>query len=990
MAAEKRVYVKFHSTEFDGIAPELFQVVGFDGTEAISQAFHFDIDLISSEPDINLEDLVGKAATLEISRDGIIRNIHGVISVLERAEETQFDTYSYKAVMVPRMWLMSLSRQNQIHQEQTVQQIVEQEMTQGEYCGGMLKDDLEFRLADSYGIREYTVQYEETDLNFVSRLLEHEGIFYYFDHTQERDRIIFCDENTKLDLLKPENTVSYVPPSGLASFQGQAIHNFRLRQQQISKKFLLKDYNYRKPDVNLQADADTDELRSDGGSSAGSAELGYGRLCYYGDHFKDFPEGNKLAKIRAQSLMCQQQRGSGSSDALLFEAGKLMAMQGHYAQQLDQDYLITHIRHRGGQALPGLSGGAVSGQAIAYQNDFEVIPAKVQFRPALNAVKPKLYGILTAKVDGAIDSDRAQIDSEGRYKLVMPFDISGSGEGKASRWVRKAESYGGQGTGMHFPLLKGSEVIWSCIGGDPDRPIITGVVPNPLNKSVVSAQNSTANIIKTPGNIVIEMQDGKGSGAKGKSSGATSEQQNTRHYSALTAGAEKSLVTEQHNMSLETGDAAIKESDTAADKWMNIAVNNYNTEGDNSYIRLGAVPPSADIRQNADHKTKSGILMYTDGDYQQGSNASITRTKGVTFEANAAMKASATAGYESTAALGLSSGVSLGGSLTASAALDVGYKFSCEVSIGHSWEHSVVEDGWSYKEIDGPSTTDATSLVFRASGSNEHDTPKIKALKFKRKANKVLLGLTAAAAGVTYIKAMTDADSKNDEKEDGDDFALVLSETEAATNLLYANMGATVASLVCGVIEAKLAQRINKLMQDDITRSGIIGIDKDSITLSCDGSSIVINGDGVFINGKSFIVGGLPNGAAIFTAENAEIKGMKIPRKCPDVIKLNASKAICVQSNGWIGLFADETNKIGNDSPSPAAGDRPPPPPPRTPTGRTRLVLNGKGEGGTQLYAEKSISIESKDQFKIITDNANFSADATAIGRFRDDGVTGK
>jgi type VI secretion system VgrG family protein len=542
MATEQRVYVKFKSSTFDEIGPDLFHVVAFDGVEAISQPFRFEVDLISQDADIDLQALVGKAATLEISRDDTIRNIHGVISIMEKGEETQFDTYSYKAVLVPRLWLMSLSSQNQIHQEQTVQQIVEQEMTLGQYSGGMLKDELEFRLGQAYPVREYTVQYKESDLNFISRLLEHEGIFYAFDHSQAREQLVFCDDNSKLDPLVAQNSVSYVPPSGLATFAGQAIHNFRLKQQQISKAFLLKDYNYRKPDINLQGEADTDELRLTAEPDSGSDDLAYGRVSNYGDHFKDFAEAGQLAKVRAQAQLCQQQSCRGSSDAMLFAAGKLMAMEDHYSAALNGQYLITHIRHRGGQALPGVAAASSSGQAIAYQNDFEAISAQVQYRPPQRAVKPRLYGVLTAKVDGAIDGDRAQIDEEGRYKLVMPFDVSGTGDGKASRWVRKAESYGGQGTGMNFPLLKGSEVIWSCIDGDPDRPIITGVVPNPLNKSVVTAKNSTDNVIKTPSGIVMQMRDGKGAAPPPEQEGT--EQSQTR----IPEEAAAKPVTSSHYM----------------------------------------------------------------------------------------------------------------------------------------------------------------------------------------------------------------------------------------------------------------------------------------------------------------------------------------------------------------------------------------------------------------------------------------------------------
>jgi type VI secretion system VgrG family protein len=499
MSLKQRVEVTFSSEEFTAhYKSDLFNVTGFEGIEVISEPFRFDLDLISDESEIDLTLLVGKTATLEIGRDENVRKVHGVILNMEQGEEVQFNQYSYKAVLVPRLQLLSLSRQNQIYQEKTAPQIVTQEILEGDFSGGIAADDIDStRLSATYPEREYVVQYKETDLNFISRLMEHEGIYYYFDHSGEREKLVLCDNKSGLDTLLEENTVPYVPASGMAAFEDEAIHSFRLKQTQITSQITLKDFNYRKPNIPLQGDAET-------------CDLGYGRLCDYGDHFKDSMEGDKLAKIRAEVELCKLKTCSGKSDAILFQAGKLFEMQQHFRDDLNGEYLITRIHHKGGQALPGVSGVAVSGEAIAYQNTFDVIPSDVEFRPALKTPKPKLYGILNGTIDGAIFSDRAQIDDQGRYKLIMPFDLSGTAEGKASRWVRKAESYGGQGTGMHFPLLKGTEVIWTCIDGDPDRPIITGVVANPLNKSVVSAANSTDNVIETPSGIILLMKDGKG------------------------------------------------------------------------------------------------------------------------------------------------------------------------------------------------------------------------------------------------------------------------------------------------------------------------------------------------------------------------------------------------------------------------------------------------------------------------------------------------
>ncbi|MFZ1985013.1 MAG: phage baseplate assembly protein V, partial [Desulfatitalea sp.] len=162
------------------------------------------------------------------------------------------------------------------------------------------------------------------------------------------------------------------------------------------------------------------------------------------------------------------------------------------------------------QAAAGLAQG--DGAQAAYGNQLTCMPADVSYRPPRRTPRPIISGLMTAHVDAAQLEDRAEIDDQGRYKLVMPFDLSGADPGKASRFVRKAQPYGGKAMGMHFPLHKGTEVICSFSNGDPDRPIIVGVVPNPETRSVVTAENSTRNVIRTPSGVMIEINDGRPKG----------------------------------------------------------------------------------------------------------------------------------------------------------------------------------------------------------------------------------------------------------------------------------------------------------------------------------------------------------------------------------------------------------------------------------------------------------------------------------------------
>ncbi|MDJ0607345.1 MAG: type VI secretion system tip protein TssI/VgrG [Kiloniellales bacterium] len=505
MSSEHHVNIFFESKALDH---DTFAVVRFEGEEEISRPYRFVVDLVSDRPDVDLDAALGRPATLSFQRgdDGELRKIHGVLSEIELGREGQHGHYAYRAVLVPRLWMMSLTRQNQIYQNRTIPEIVEEELkgSKGKGPAGnstfdFAADDFEFRLLGSYPQKEYLVQYAESDLDFISRLLEHVGIYYFFEQGEDRERIVFCDSNVHLPSVPEESSFPYVLPSGTSSSLAESVQFLASRRRQITDKVLLKDYNYRTPMTPLQAEKPVEGA-------------GYGMVCHYGDHFKTPEEGQALAQVRAEEVLCGKALYRGEGDCHGFTAGHLFQLTEHFSDALNQEYLLTAVRHVGSQASSEATGfgEGEGGEATSYRNEFRAVPKTVAYRPVRRTAKPKLTGVMNAVIDASGPGTRAEIDGEGRYKLVMPFDVSGTAEGKATRWVRMAQPYGGGQHGMHFPLLKGTEVLWTCIGGDPDRPVISGVVPNPLNKSVVNSESHTKNRIQTPSGILIEMEDGPG------------------------------------------------------------------------------------------------------------------------------------------------------------------------------------------------------------------------------------------------------------------------------------------------------------------------------------------------------------------------------------------------------------------------------------------------------------------------------------------------
>ena len=475
-----------------GLPEDTFSVVTFKGTEGISRLYEFDVTLASDDPDIDLKEILQNPAALTIHGSDQVFPIHGILAQFEQLHEVK-GNYFYRALLVPRLWQADLYHENQLFLDKSVPDIVAEILRQT----GLTTRDYELKLTKKYPRWEYICQFRETDFEFISRWMEREGIYYFFEQGEQNEKLIITDNSTAHKDIAGLTPVSYSPPSGLAP-EEEAIKAFFCRQKRLPNKVILNDYNYRKPSLELKADTVVDAK-------------GRGNVYFYGEHFKTPEEGRAMANVRAEEIRCRENlfHGEGTQPALC--SGFIFEIAGHYRESYNQKYLIAEIEHQGGQAKAFMTG---TGDALSegeqqptYVNAFTAIPAGVQFRPERNTTKPRFYGTMNAKVDAAGIGQYAEIDEEGRYKVKLPFDQTGNGGGKASRWVRMVQPYAGADHGMHFPLHKGTEVLLTFVDGDPDRPIIAGAVPNAETKSVVTSLNATRNTIRSSGGNVLEMQD---------------------------------------------------------------------------------------------------------------------------------------------------------------------------------------------------------------------------------------------------------------------------------------------------------------------------------------------------------------------------------------------------------------------------------------------------------------------------------------------------
>lgn len=489
----------------DALPPETFSVVSFQGSEGISQPYAFEILLVADDLEIDLEKVLQNRVRLVIHRQGLPDVVYnGILVTFEQQREVDGKAL-YQACLAPKLWWLSITRHNQIFLDKTVKEIVDTCLKDG----GMTDQDYEFRLQGSYAPLDYVCQYGESHLNFLSRWIEREGIYYFFDQTANGEKIIFTDTQIAHEDLPLGKTLYYSPPSGLeASHKSETIQTLTCRRRLTPAGIFLKDYNYRKPSLDLT------------GSAVVSA-TGRGQVYTYNEHFRTAEEGNRLAKIRAEALACRREEYQGESSVPFLLPGFTFDLKTHYRESYNQKYLTVEVQHEGNQPMFMLSGFILSSPSApigdrdtsppAYRNTFNAIKASEQFRPEQKADKPRISGTLIAKIDAAGSGQTAELDDQGRYKVVMPFDLSGRRDGKASAWVRMAQPYAGSDHGMHFPLHKGTEVMLTFLDGDPDRPMIAAAVPNPETPSPVSGDNQTMSVIQTAGQNRIAIEDKAGS-----------------------------------------------------------------------------------------------------------------------------------------------------------------------------------------------------------------------------------------------------------------------------------------------------------------------------------------------------------------------------------------------------------------------------------------------------------------------------------------------
>jgi type VI secretion system secreted protein VgrG len=425
----------------------------FQGQEAISKLFMFELDLVSEEPSINYDNIVGQTVTLRVNlADGSPRYWNGCVSRFVQAGRDS-NIAVYHATVVPWLWFLDQTTDCRIFQSKTAPDIIKQIFQEYGFR------DFSLSLYGDFVKRDYCVQYRESDFNFVSRLMEEEGIFYFFEHEDGKHTLVLGNDPGAHKPCPNQDSVRYEGTAG--GWQEDDVVLQWLQEQEVRPgTFTSTDYNFETPTANMLSSV----------NSKGKWEI----YDFPGEYAKK-ADGDKLAKVRLQEQQAPKCVARGTSDCRSFGVGYKFTLTDHYRDDVNQEYVITALRHSAHHNLGFTSGE--SDTAPAYENSFECIPSSTPIRPLRKTPVPVVQGCQTAVVVGP-DGEEIFTDNYGRVKVQFHWDREGKKNENSSCWIRVSYPWAGKSWGgIQIPRI-GQEVIVDFIEGDPDRPIITGRVYN--------------------------------------------------------------------------------------------------------------------------------------------------------------------------------------------------------------------------------------------------------------------------------------------------------------------------------------------------------------------------------------------------------------------------------------------------------------------------------------------------------------------------------
>jgi type VI secretion system secreted protein VgrG len=429
-------------------------------TERLGQPFEIDIDLLSPDESVDFDSLLGKDLTVSIDLDSGTRHFHAFIAGFTQLG--RLGRYvTYRARAVPWLWFLTRTADCFIFQSKTAPDIIKEIFREHGFT------DIKDSLTKTYRTREYCVQYRETDFNFVQRLMEEEGIYYYFQHTDSTHTLVLADSYSAHQAYAGYGTIEYFPYSDNAQRDVDHIHDWHLSRNIQPGKYVVTDYDFTKPRAALQ----TQFVQQ---RSVPKSDF---EMYDYPGKYLTTAEGDHYAQARLEGFQSSYETVRGIGNARGLAVGSLFKLSGYPRSDQNREYLVVAATHR---LDAGEYEAGTGADADDYSCSFEAMDAKQPFRGAATAFKTRVSGPQTAMVVGPA-GEEIYTDKYARVKLKFHWDRDPNRDENSSCWVRVSQIWAGKGWGQVSIPRIGQEVIVDFLEGDPDQPLITGRVYNQDN-----------------------------------------------------------------------------------------------------------------------------------------------------------------------------------------------------------------------------------------------------------------------------------------------------------------------------------------------------------------------------------------------------------------------------------------------------------------------------------------------------------------------------
>lgn len=436
------------------------------GTESISQLFEFELELISPSEELDFTQIVGQTMTVTTELgNGEVRNLTGIVSRFSQSEYID-EGVGYRMLLVPWLWLLTRRRDCRIFQNQTVPDIVRAVFS------SLNLNDFEMRLVGTYEPMVNCVQYRETDYQFVARLLEEEGIHYFFEHQPGKSIMVIADApNHNLPCPNMETAEYDVTPRDPG--QADRVTTWQVEQLLQPALYSATDFNFRDPATSLQVSAPSTRTAG-AGESLEIFDFPGGYVNLGAEADPKLEKGESRIRLRAEEGDAQVLTARAETDCRAFLPGYRFDLAKHFRDSYNITWLIREVRHEVDQAGIMSSG---SPETVSYRNRIICQPHEIPFRPPRTTQKPRIDGPQTAIVAGK-QGEEVFIDEFGRIKVQFTWDRYGAYDENSSCWIRVAQQWAGKNWGFSFHPRIGQEVVVNFLEGDPDQPLVTGSVYN--------------------------------------------------------------------------------------------------------------------------------------------------------------------------------------------------------------------------------------------------------------------------------------------------------------------------------------------------------------------------------------------------------------------------------------------------------------------------------------------------------------------------------